>query len=53
MGEVLPFRSREAWEKEKKEKIRSEWEEYLAWEEEHLKKVREEKEKEEPNHPAE
>lgn len=26
MGEVLPFRSREAWEKEKKEKIRSEWE---------------------------
>ncbi|GLY10876.1 hypothetical protein [Pseudobacillus badius] len=46
MGEIIPFRSRDEWEEEKKERIRSEWESYLAWEEEHLRKVREERSQE-------
>lgn len=37
IGKVIQFRSREEWDAEKQNRIRNEWEQYLAWEEEKFK----------------
>lgn len=42
MAKVIPFRTREEWEAEKKQKIKDDWDAYIEWEEMTLKRVREE-----------
>lgn len=32
MAKIIPFRTREEWEKEKQEKIWAEWEDWIEWE---------------------
>lgn len=43
MGDIIPFRTREQWEEEKREQVLKEWEEYLEWEEKTLAKLNKKK----------